>query len=133
MPTPRAKTPAEEVLRGPIKSKTVFPVLVLHFFADGPEHGYGLMQRIDAICGDLIAVNTNTIYPLLAPARRARLHRGEWDHPTKRSRRHLPHHAGRPRAARANQGQHAAVSRHLAVRRAVASNRSARRELYRRS
>ncbi|MBV8600254.1 MAG: helix-turn-helix transcriptional regulator, partial [Candidatus Eremiobacteraeota bacterium] len=59
------KTKADDVLRGPAKSKTVFPVLILHFLEQGPDHGYGLMQRIDALCAGFLAVNTNTIYPLL--------------------------------------------------------------------
>jgi DNA-binding PadR family transcriptional regulator len=80
-------SPAEEVLRGPIKSKTIFPALVLHLLAQGPEHGYGLLNRIEAICCDLIAVNTNTIYPLLRRLEERGFISGEWDHPTKRSRR----------------------------------------------
>ena len=55
----------DEVLKGPIKSKTLFPVLLLHMVKARPDHGYGLMQRIDALCGGLVAVNTNKIYPLL--------------------------------------------------------------------
>ena len=55
----------DEVLKGPIKSKTLFPVLLLHMVKAKPDHGYGLMQRIDALCGGLVAVNTNKIYPLL--------------------------------------------------------------------
>ncbi|MHB8146386.1 MAG: PadR family transcriptional regulator [Vulcanimicrobiaceae bacterium] len=77
----------DEVLRGPIKSKTVFPVLILHLIAEQPDHGYGLMQRIDAICGDLVAVNTNKIYPLLRRLEERGFVTATWDHPTKRSRR----------------------------------------------
>ena len=79
---------AEDVLRGPIKSKTIFPALVLHLLVQGPEHGYGLLQRIEAVCGDLIAVNTNTIYPLLRRLEERGFVEGAWDHPTKRARRH---------------------------------------------
>jgi PadR family transcriptional regulator, regulatory protein PadR len=77
----------DEVLRGPIKSKTVFPVLLLHLLKEQPDHGYGLMQRIDAICGDLVAVNTNKIYPLLRRLEERGFVTATWDHPTKRSRR----------------------------------------------
>ena len=83
----RAIPAAEEVLAGPIKSKTVFPALVLHLLSQGPEHGYGLLQRIEAVCSNLIAVNTNTIYPLLRRLEERGFITGEWDHPTKRSRR----------------------------------------------
>jgi PadR family transcriptional regulator, regulatory protein PadR len=77
----------DEVLRGPIKSKTLFPVLLLHLIQEQPDHGYGLMQRIESICGDLVAVNTNKIYPLLRRLEERGFVSATWDHPTKRSRR----------------------------------------------
>jgi PadR family transcriptional regulator, regulatory protein PadR len=77
----------DEIVAGPIKSKTVFPVLVLHLLAQQPDHGYGLMQRIAELCGDLLAVNTNTIYPLLRRLEERGFVTASWDHPTKRARR----------------------------------------------
>jgi PadR family transcriptional regulator PadR len=104
MPKAQPGRPApsvESVLRGPVKSKTVFPVLVLHFLDQGPEHGYGLMQRIDAICSGLFGVNTNTIYPLLRRLEERGFIAGEWEHPTKRSRRmYTITPAGRERLSR---------------------------------
>jgi PadR family transcriptional regulator PadR len=79
--------PLDEVLRGPIKSKTVFPVLILHLIERRPDHGYGLMQRIDALCGDLIAVNTNKIYPLLRRLEERGFVTASWENPKRRSRR----------------------------------------------
>jgi PadR family transcriptional regulator PadR len=81
------KARADEVLKGPAKSKTIFPVLVLHMLEGGPDHGFGLMQRIETTCSDLVAVNTNTIYPLLRRLEERGFITGEWEHPTKRSRR----------------------------------------------
>jgi PadR family transcriptional regulator PadR len=77
----------DEVVRGPIKSKTVFPVLILHLIKQRPDHGYGLMQRVSEVCGDLVAVNTNKIYPLLRRLEERGFVTASWDHPTKRSRR----------------------------------------------
>jgi len=77
----------DEVVKGPIKSKTVFPVLILHLISQQPDHGYGLMQRINDVCGDLVAVNTNKIYPLLRRLEERGFVTASWDHPTKRSRR----------------------------------------------
>lgn len=77
----------DEVLRGPIKSKTIFPALILHLVKKSPDHGYGLMQRIDSLCGGLVAVNTNKIYPLLRRLEERGFLTATWDHPTKRSRR----------------------------------------------
>ena len=77
----------DELIRGPIKSKTIFPVLLLHLIDRQADHGYGLMQRIEEICGDLVAVNTNKIYPLLRRLEERGFVTASWDHPTKRSRR----------------------------------------------
>jgi len=102
--SPKA-APAEEVLRGPIKSKTVFPVLVLHLLSEEPDHGSGLMARIDALCAGLLAVNTNTIYPLLRRLEERGFIVGEWEHPTKRSRRYYRiTDAGRARLERIKSG-----------------------------
>ncbi len=77
----------DELLRGPIKSKTLFPALILHLVEQHPDHGYGLMQRIEEISGDLVAVNTNKIYPLLRRLEERGFVTATWDHATKRSRR----------------------------------------------
>ena len=77
----------DEVVRGPVKSKTVFPALILHLIERRPDHGYGLMQRIHELCGDLVAVNTNKIYPLLRRLEERGFVTASWEHPTKRSRR----------------------------------------------
>jgi DNA-binding PadR family transcriptional regulator len=94
-----------ELIRGPIKSKTVFPVLVLHLLAESSDHGLGLMQRIEALCQGLLAVNTNTIYPLLRRLEERGFVVGEWEHPTKRSRRYYRiTDAGRSRLERIKSG-----------------------------
>ncbi len=79
--------PVGDVIAGPMKSKTIFPVLVLHLLAGEPDHGSGLMARIEALCEGLLAVNTNTMYPLLRRLEGRGFIVGEWEHPTKRSRR----------------------------------------------
>lgn len=83
----REPHPVDDVLRGPIKSKTIFPALILHLVRKQPDHGYGLMQRIDALCGGLIAVNTNKIYPLLRRLEERGFLVARWDDPHKRGRR----------------------------------------------
>jgi PadR family transcriptional regulator PadR len=83
----KPKPPAEELVKGPVKSKTVFPVLVLHLLAEESDHGSGLMARVEGLCAGLLAVNTNTMYPLLRRLEERGFIVGEWEHPTKRSRR----------------------------------------------
>ena len=91
----------DEVVRGPVKSKTLFPALILHLVQQQPDHGYGLMHRIEELCGDLVAVNTNKIYPLLRRLEERGFLTSSWDHPTKRARRiYAITDAGRERLGR---------------------------------
>jgi PadR family transcriptional regulator PadR len=62
-------------------------VLVLHFCAEGPSYGNQLMERISGVTGGLVAVNPNTMYPLLRGLEADGLLAGEWEHPERRSRR----------------------------------------------
>jgi DNA-binding PadR family transcriptional regulator len=54
----------DRVFAGEVKTKTVFPALVLHLLHLQPDSGYGLMQRL-GLLGGLFSVNPNTVYPLL--------------------------------------------------------------------
>ena len=62
-------------------------LLVLHFCAEGPCYGNQLMERIERLTGGLVAVNPNTMYPLLRGLESEGLVAGEWEHPERRSRR----------------------------------------------
>lgn len=75
------------IFRGPVKTKTILPLLTLHLLAKGPEHGYGLMERIAEMTGDIMPVNSNTMYPLLRRLEERGFIVGEWEHPDRRSRR----------------------------------------------
>lgn len=75
------------IFRGPVKTKTIVPLLILHLLREGPEHGYGLMERIAAMTGDVMPVNSNTMYPLLRRLEERGFITGDWEHPDRRSRR----------------------------------------------
>lgn len=72
---------------GPITSQQLFPALVLHLVKQQPDHGYGLMQRVSASYGDLVAVNTNKMYPLLRRLEEDGCVAGTWSEAGKRARR----------------------------------------------
>ena len=86
-PTSGHQFPAEfehdRVFTGEVKTKTVFPALVLQMLHSRPDSGYGLMQRI-ATLGGIFPVNPNTIYPLLRRLEERGFIRGELDASTKR-------------------------------------------------
>jgi len=65
----------------------LLPLLVLHFLSEGPSYGNQLMEKISQVTGGLVAVNPNTMYPLLRSLEGRELVAGEWEHPERRSRR----------------------------------------------
>ncbi|HEX5927451.1 MAG TPA: PadR family transcriptional regulator [Baekduia sp.] len=74
-------------LAGELRRVGVLPLLVLHFLGDGPSYGNALMERVQTLSRGLIAVNPNTMYPLLRRLEADGLIAGEWEHPERRSRR----------------------------------------------
>lgn len=62
-------------------------LLVLHLCGQAPCYGNQLIDRICGLSGGLVAVNPNTMYPLLRRLEADGLIRGEWEHPERRSRR----------------------------------------------
>jgi len=62
-------------------------LLVLHLLNSGPSYGNQLMERVASATGGLVAVNPNTMYPLLRALEAEGLVAGEWEHPERRSRR----------------------------------------------
>jgi len=75
------------IFRGPVKTKTIVPLLILHLLSKGPAHGYNLMERIEQMTGSIMPVNPNTMYPLLRRLEERGFVSGAWEHPDRRSRR----------------------------------------------
>jgi DNA-binding PadR family transcriptional regulator len=82
-----APAPGKDPLVGELRRAGLLPMLVLHFLAGGPSYGNQLMERVSAVTGGLVAVNPNTMYPLLRSLEAQGLVAGEWEHPERRSRR----------------------------------------------
>jgi DNA-binding PadR family transcriptional regulator len=78
---------SQDPLVGELRRAGLLPLLVLHFLAREPSYGNQLMERVTELTGGLIAVNPNTMYPLLRQLEQQGLVRGEWEHPERRSRR----------------------------------------------
>ena len=55
----------QDPLVGDLRKAGLLPLLVLHFLAGEPSYGNQLMERVSELTGGLIAVNPNTMYPLL--------------------------------------------------------------------
>jgi PadR family transcriptional regulator PadR len=74
-------------LVGDLRRAGLLPLLVLHYIAREPSYGNQLIERIAELTGGALAVNPNTMYPLLRSLEERRLVAGEWEHPERRSRR----------------------------------------------
>lgn len=74
-------------LLGDLRRAGLLPLLVLHFLGAGASYGNQLMERVYELTEGLVAVNPNTMYPLLRSLEARGLIRGEWEHPERRSRR----------------------------------------------
>ncbi len=78
---------APDPLIGDLRRAGLLPLLVLHLVGESPTYGNQLMDRIAALTRGALAVNPNTMYPLLRSLEARGLIRGEWEHPERRSRR----------------------------------------------
>ena len=78
---------SQDPLLGEMRRAGLLPLLVLHLLRDEPSYGGRLMERVAEVSGGLIAVNPNTMYPLLRSLEAHGHVAGEWEHPERRSRR----------------------------------------------
>jgi PadR family transcriptional regulator len=78
----------QDPLIGDLRRAGLLPLLVLHFAARGRCYGSMLMERITALTGGALAVNPNTMYPLLKALESRGLVVGEWENPERRSKRY---------------------------------------------
>src|SRR3954449_9339318 len=74
-------------LIGDLRRAGLLPLLVLHFASQEESYGNQLIERIAELTGGALAVNPNTMYPLLRSLEAQGLIGGEWEHPERRSRR----------------------------------------------
>ena len=86
-PAPPSAPGKGDPLVGELRRGGLLPMLVLHFLSEGPSYGNQLMERVSRVTGGLVAVNPNTMYPLLRSLEGRGLVAGEWEHPERRSRR----------------------------------------------
>jgi transcriptional regulator len=54
-------------------------LIILQTLRWGPRHGYGLAQMIRASSGDVLTVETGSLYPALQRLERQKLIRAAWD------------------------------------------------------
>jgi PadR family transcriptional regulator, regulatory protein PadR len=75
-------------LVGDLRRSGLVTLLVLHYVASEACYGNQLMERIATLTSGAVAVNPNTMYPLLRSLEQRGLLTAEWEHPERRSRRY---------------------------------------------
>ena len=83
----RAGAGSQDPLVGELRKAGLLRLLVLHALDRAPSYGNQLIELAAEATAGLLAVNPNTMYPLLRALEHEGLVRGEWEHPERRSRR----------------------------------------------
>ena len=81
------RTTPKDVFLSEVKTRDVFPLLILHLVREEPAYGNSIMARIREISAGTMSVSPNTIYPLLRRLEEKGYVEGEWERPDTRSRR----------------------------------------------
>ena len=81
------RTTPKDVFLSEVKTRDVFPLLILHLVREEPAYGNSIMTRIREISAGTMSVSPNTIYPLLRRLEEKGYVEGEWERPDTRSRR----------------------------------------------
>jgi DNA-binding PadR family transcriptional regulator len=81
------RTTPKDIFLSEVKSRNVFPILILHLVRQRPEYGNSLMQKIREATAGVMSVSPNTVYPLLRRLEEKGYVEGRWEHPDTRSRR----------------------------------------------
>ncbi len=83
----RDRTTSKDVFLSEVKSRDIFPVLILHLIREKPEYGNSIINQIRTMTDGVMSVSPNAIYPLLRRLEEKGYVKGEWERPDTRSRR----------------------------------------------
>lgn len=77
----------KELFLGEVKSKDIFPVLILHMVSRKPEYGNSIIRKMKEMSDGVMVVSPNTVYPLLRRLEEKGYLTAEWEDPDTRTRR----------------------------------------------
>ena len=77
----------KEIFLSEVKSRNIFPLLILHLVRKQPEYGNSLMRQLREMTSGVMSVSPNTVYPLLRRLEEKGYITGEWESPESRTRR----------------------------------------------
>lgn len=77
----------KELFLGEVKSKDIFPVLILHMVSVKPEYGNSIIRKMKEMSDGVMVVSPNTVYPLLRRLEEKGYLTAQWEDPDTRTRR----------------------------------------------
>ncbi|MDP9409287.1 MAG: PadR family transcriptional regulator [Actinomycetota bacterium] len=81
------RTTPKDLFLSEVKTRDIFPLLILHLVREEPGYGNAIMAQIREMGAGAMSVSPNTVYPLLRRLEEKGYVRGEWERPETRSRR----------------------------------------------
>ena len=81
------RTTPKDLFLSEVKTRDIFPLLILHLVREEPGYGNSIMAQIREISAGAMSVSPNTVYPLLRRLEEKGYVKGEWERPETRSRR----------------------------------------------
>lgn len=81
------RTTPKDIFLSEVKTRSIFPLLILHLVRERPEYGNSLINKIQEKSSGVMSVSPNTVYPLLRRLEERGYIEGKWERPDTRSRR----------------------------------------------
>lgn len=83
----RVEATPKDIFLGEVKSKSVFPLLILHMVSKQPEYGNSIIKGVKEITAGVMNVSPNSVYPLLRRLEDKGYLKGAWEDEDTRTRR----------------------------------------------
>ena len=77
----------KEIFLSEVKSKSIFPLLILHMVSKQPEYGNSIIKGVKEMTAGTMSASPNTVYPLLRRLEEKGYLEGAWEEEDTRTRR----------------------------------------------
>lgn len=77
----------KDIFLSEVKSKSIFPLLILHMVNKQPEYGNSIIKGVKDMSSGVMSASPNTVYPLLRRLEEKGYLTAEWEDEDTRTRR----------------------------------------------
>ncbi len=86
-PINRTQATPKDIFLSEVKSKSIFPLLILHMVKKQPEYGNSIIKGVKEMTAGAMSASPNTVYPLLRRLEEKGYLEGAWEEEDTRTRR----------------------------------------------